>query len=244
MTGTRGPGEPPGAREPREPREPWGPRGRGLRVDAARNHERIVVAAGRAFEESGPEVTLAEVARRAGVGVATVYRRFRSRDQLVRAVFAHLLTTEIEPAVAVETDDPWRDLVGSLEATVGVLTGRRVILALARETDVVDVESVHRYVRSMDRLLGRAAAAGLVRPELQGRDLAAVVVMALATAHPGDPGGAGPRRYLALLVDGLRPAPSPLPPAPALSSPAPVLSSPAPASPPPAPRHRPGTDAR
>ncbi|GAA3041051.1 helix-turn-helix domain-containing protein [Streptosporangium longisporum] len=208
-------------------------RGRGLRSDAARNHERIVVAAGHAFEEAGPEVTLEEVARRAGVGVATVYRRFRSRDQLVRAVFAHLLTTEIEPAVAVETGDPWRDLVGSLEATVGVLAGRRVILALARETDAVDVESVHRYVRSMDRLLRRAAAAGLVRPELQGRDLAAVVVMALATAHPGDPEGAGPRRYLALLVDGLRPAPAPLPPAP------PRVPSSAPA-----PRRRPGADPR
>ena len=61
---------------------------RGLRLDAARNQERIVAAAAAAFAELGGDVTLDEVARRAGVGVATVYRRFRNRDQLVRAVVA------------------------------------------------------------------------------------------------------------------------------------------------------------
>ena len=184
---------------------------RGLRVDAARNYERIVVAAGQAFEEAGPAVTLEEVARRAGVGVATVYRRFRNRDQLVRAVVEHLITTEIEPATRMETDDPWHDLVIALEATVDALAGRQVMLALARETDVVDVGILHRYVRSLERLLRRAASARLVRAELEARDLAAVVVMALATVHPGDPLGADRRRYLTLLIDGLRPAPTPLP---------------------------------
>jgi AcrR family transcriptional regulator len=186
--------------------------GQGLRADAARNYERIVVAAGQAFEEVGPAVTLEEVARRAGVGVATVYRRFRNRDQLVRAVFEQLVTAEIEPATAVETDDPWRDLVGALESTVDVLARRQVVLALARETDAIDVESVRRFVHSMERPLRRAAAAGVVRPELDARDLAAVTVMALATVHPRDPRGADRRRYLALLIDGLRPAPTTLPP--------------------------------
>lgn len=189
------------------------PQGRPLRVDAARNYERIVAAAGRAFEEDGPAVSLEEVARRAGVGVATVYRRFRNRDQLVRAVFEYLVTTEIEPAIAAETDDPWHDLVGSLEATVEVLAARRVVLAPAQELDAIDVASLHGFVRPMERLLGRAARAGLVRPELQVRDLAAVVVMALATVHPEDPAGLDRRRYLALLADGLRPAPTVLPPA-------------------------------
>lgn len=187
------------------------PDGRGLRVDAARNYERIVVEAGRAFEEDGPAVSLEEVARRAGVGVATVYRRFRNRDQLVRAVFEHLITTEVVPAAAVETGDPWRDLVGALEATVDVLAGRRVVLSLARDADAIDVESLHGYVESMRRLLGRAAAAGVVRPELQVRDLAAVVVMVLATVHASDPAGDDRRRYLALLADGLRPASTVLP---------------------------------
>jgi AcrR family transcriptional regulator len=183
-----------------------------LRADAARNYEHIVVAADQAFEDAGPSVTLEEVARRAGVGVATVYRRFRNRDQLVRAVFEHILATEIEPTTTVETDDPWQDLVDSLHATVDALAGRQVILALARETHSVDVESIHRYVRSMSRLVRRAIDAGVVRPELEGRDLTAVVVMALATVRPEDPDGADRRRYLALLLDGLRPARTVLPP--------------------------------
>ncbi|MGA8116574.1 MAG: helix-turn-helix domain-containing protein [Actinocatenispora sp.] len=189
--------------------------GQGLRVDAARNYERIVDAAGRAFEEVGPSVTMDEVARRAGVGVATVYRRFRNRDELVRAVFRHVVTAEIEPATATDSDDPWQDLVSSLTATVEVLTRRQVVLALARETtDAIDVESLERYMRTMERMLRRAVAAGLVRPEVQARDMSAIVVMALATVHPRDPDGAGWRRYLALLVDGLRPAPTTLPPLP------------------------------
>lgn len=186
--------------------------GEGLRADAARNYERIVVAAGQAFEDVGPQATLEEIARRADVGVATLYRRFRNRDQLVRAVFGHLLTTEIEPSTTVHTDDPWKDLVSALEATIDVLARRRVILALARETHAFDVESIRRYVRSMERLLRRAIESKLVRPELEVRDLAAVIVMALAMVHSNDPGGLDRGRYLALLLDGLRPSPTTLPP--------------------------------
>jgi len=77
------------------PREDTGERG--LRLDAVRNQERIVAAAAAAFAELGAEATLDEVARRAGVGVATVYRRFGNRDQLLRAVVEHVLAVEVEP---------------------------------------------------------------------------------------------------------------------------------------------------
>jgi AcrR family transcriptional regulator len=190
---------------------------RGLRLDAARNQERIVAAAAAAFAEIGADVTLEEVARRAGVGVATVYRRFRNRDQLVRAVVAHVLTAEIEPVAAVETDDPWRDLAATLEASVAAVAVHRDVVALAHSAGAIDVDVVDRYLHRLDRLLGRARAAGLVRPELEPRDVAVAVVMVLATVHRsrdgGDDGKAGGdwRRYLALLLDGMRPAPVPLP---------------------------------
>ncbi|WP_345600216.1 TetR/AcrR family transcriptional regulator [Saccharopolyspora rosea] len=183
-----------------------------MRADAARNYERIVDAAVVAFEEAGPAVTLGEIARRADVSVATVYRRFRARDQLVRAVFDHVLSTEVEPALGVGTGDPWRDLVGALEATVAVLARRQVVLSLARESKAFDVDSVRQCLRTLEHLLRRAIDAGAVRPELEVRDLAAVLVMALATVHPGDPRCADPRRYLALLADGLRPSQATLPP--------------------------------
>jgi AcrR family transcriptional regulator len=193
---------------------------RGLRLDAARNQERIVAAAAAAFAELGGDVTLDEVARRAGVGVATVYRRFRNRDHLVRAVVAHVLAAEIEPIAAVETDDPWRDLAATLEASVAAVAAHRDVVALAHAAGGIDVDVVDRYLHRLDRLLTRARAAGLVRPELEPRDVAVAVVMVLATIRR-DVGGNGAvktdaasgdwRRYLALLLDGMRPAPVPLP---------------------------------
>jgi AcrR family transcriptional regulator len=193
---------------------------RGLRLDAARNQERIVAAAAAAFAELGGDVTFDEVARRAGVGVATVYRRFRNRDQLVRAVVAHVLAAEIEPVAAVETDDPWRDLAATLEASVAAVAAHRDVVALAHAAGGIDVDVVDRYLHRLDRLLSRARAAGLVRPELEPRDVAVAVVMVLATIRR-DVGGNGAvktdaasgdwRRYLALLLDGMRPAPVPLP---------------------------------
>ena len=185
--------------------------GRTLRVDAARNHERIAAAASEAFEELGPDASLEEIARRAGVGVATLYRRFGNRDTLVAAAFEHIMTSEIEPAISVETGDQWHDLVAALEASVEVLAGRRVLIGLAREAGAVKVEVVDRYLSSMDRLLRRVKDAGLVRPELEARDLAAIVIMSVSMIHPRDPEGADRRRYLALLVDGIRPSATRLP---------------------------------
>ncbi|GAB3418413.1 TetR/AcrR family transcriptional regulator [Flindersiella endophytica] len=183
-----------------------------MRADATRNAERIVGAAVLAFEEIGPEVTLEEIAQRANVGVATVYRRFRARDQLVRAVFEHVLAAELEPTTAVHTDDPWRDLTGALEAITEVLARRQVVISLAREFETFATESAQRFLRSLEPVLQRAVDAGVVRPELLPRDLIAVITMNLSTAHPGDPAGADRRRYLALLIDGLRTSPTTLPP--------------------------------
>jgi AcrR family transcriptional regulator len=183
-----------------------------LRADAARNHRRIVEAAAEAFESDGPDVPLEEIARRAGLGVATLYRRFRTREALVRAVVEELFAAEVEPTADIDTGDPWADLTGALSRALDVIAGRTVILTLARDAAAYDVDTVHRYGRALGRLLDRARDAGVVRPELTVRDLSAVLVMAMAVARHGDPGGADRRRYLALLTDGLRPGPSPLPP--------------------------------
>ena len=132
---------------------------------------------------SAADVTLEEVARRAGVGVATVYRRFRNRDQLVRAVVAHVLTAEIEPVAEIETDDPWRDLAATLEASVAAVAAHSEVVALAHAAGAIDVDVVDRYLHRLDRVLTRARAAGLVRPELEPRDLAVAVMMVLATVR-------------------------------------------------------------
>jgi AcrR family transcriptional regulator len=183
-----------------------------VRADASRNHERIVAAAVLAFEEVGPEVTLEEIAARAEVSAMTLYRRFRNRGQLARAVFDHVLANELEPVTAVHTDDPWQDLVGALEAVTEVLARRRAVIALAYEFEAFANDSTYRFLVAIEPLLRRAIDAGVVRPELQPRDLNAITFMNLATVHPGDPYGDDRRRYLALLLDGLRPSPITLPP--------------------------------
>ena len=114
-----------------------------------------------------------------------MYRRFRSRDQLVRAVVAHVLAAEIEPVADVETDDPWRDLAAIVEASVAAVAPHREVIALAHAAGGIDVDVVDRYLHRVDRVLSRARAAGLVRPELEPRDVAVAVVMVLATVHDG-----------------------------------------------------------
>ncbi|WP_431917979.1 TetR/AcrR family transcriptional regulator [Nonomuraea jabiensis] len=188
--------------------------GRGLRADAARNYERIVDAAAGAFEAIGPEATLEEIAERAQVSVMTLYRRFRNREQLLRAVFDRILATEVEPVTAVDTGDPWHDLVGALEATVEVLVRRPVIHSLALEFQAFSAEPGDRFLSSMEILLRRAVDAGVVRPELQARDVVAIIAMTMATVRLGEPAGAGHKRYFALLTEGLRPSSVTLPPLP------------------------------
>ncbi|MEV4112117.1 helix-turn-helix domain-containing protein [Nonomuraea sp. NPDC049695] len=189
-------------------------RERGLRADAARNYERIVGAAVATFEDIGPEATLEEIAERAEVSVMTLYRRFRNRDQLIRAVFDHVLATEIEPMTTVHTDDPWRDLVGALETAIEVLVRRRAIHSLALEFRAFAAETGQRFLGSLEPLLRRAIDANMVRQELELRDVVAVIIMTMATVHSEDLAGAGRRRYFALLAEGLRPSAITLPPLP------------------------------
>lgn len=181
------------------------------RRDAARNQERILAAAREAFDEAGAEASFEEIAHRAGVGVATVFRRFPSRANLVEAVFEQVLT-EAEPEVVAMTDDPWQDVVSSVRVSVEVLASHPALLRQVQEAGLIDISRLQNYVQAVDPLLRRAQEAGVIRTDLLARDLAAIIVMVLAVRHQGDPLRADGERYLALLLDGLAPGPTPLPP--------------------------------
>ncbi|ETK31376.1 TetR/AcrR family transcriptional regulator [Microbispora sp. ATCC PTA-5024] len=183
------------------------------RADARRNSDRIVRAAIEAFEDAGIAVPLEEIARRAGVGIATVYRRFGDRDGLVRTAFQTYFAEEVEPLAlaAPEERDPFRGLVRALTAAVDTLAAHRVLLAAAKESGALSVDIAERFMGPLGEVLAAAQRAGQVRGDLVVRDLAAIVVMALATARGGDPGRDDRRRYLALLLAGTRPSAEPLP---------------------------------
>jgi AcrR family transcriptional regulator len=191
---------------------------RPLRVDAQRNHERILAAAGDAFAEHGLEVSMEEIARRAGVGPATLYRRFPSKQELLRAILdARLL--ELEPAIAAAAagDDPWQGLLAGMRALLKAQARNVALvqtLAAAGELTALKRELGTRVLEPLGQLFARAQQAGVVRADLEPSELHMLIRMVSCTAAH-DPAERPPnwQRYLALLTDALRtPAPTKLPP--------------------------------
>ncbi|HEX4813371.1 MAG TPA: helix-turn-helix domain-containing protein [Nonomuraea sp.] len=183
------------------------------RADALRNADKIVRAAIAILRERGPEGSLDEIARHAGIGSATVYRRFGDRDGVIRAAFQTYFAEEVEPLVLAARDaaDAGSALAEALAAAVDTLADHHGLLKAARQSGAITVGIVERFMGPLAAVLARAQRDGQVRSDLSVRDLAAIVVMALATAHPGDPGHRDPRRYLALMLAGLRPSAGDLP---------------------------------
>src|SRR5437016_13100169 len=99
---------------------------RPLRRDAERNRERILKAAAQVFTERGLGVSLDEIARHAGVGVGTVYRRFGTKEELVQALFMDRIESVAALAEqAAEAPDPWSALVCFMEQFAEALAGNR-----------------------------------------------------------------------------------------------------------------------
>jgi AcrR family transcriptional regulator len=195
---------------------PPGPRP--LRADAARNAERIVRAARAAFAESGTDVALEEVARRAGVGVATLYRRFPSKDDLIRAIVERRYAEQVEPVLAdaLADPDPWHGLVATLDAALTMAAEDHATIKAARDPRRLVDAIMGRFFPDLATLVRRGQDAGRIRADLLPADLPPLLFMLISTLRLTEPGGAAWRRYLTLLLDGLRPeSASPLPHDPA-----------------------------
>ncbi|MCD0450794.1 TetR/AcrR family transcriptional regulator [Actinocorallia sp. API 0066] len=182
---------------------------RPLRRDAERNRQRVLDAAQRAFAERGVETTLEEVARAAGVGIGTVYRRFPSRDALVEAVFERQLGCLVRLSdEALAEPDPWTGLTGFLHTiAVDHLTDRGL-----REITLAPTSGEDRLSRVFaalvppaERLLDRARTAGVVRPDVEIGDLVlAMLAVADVAEHTRHAPGRPWLRYHALVLEGLR----------------------------------------
>jgi AcrR family transcriptional regulator len=184
---------------------------RPLRKDAERNRQRILKAAAEVFTEQGLEATLDDVARHAGVGVATVYRRFPDKAALADALFEERIDALAALAAeAREASDPWEGLTSFMLAAAEMLTtdkGLRQILMFACHGHQRVGYARDRMRPAIGKLVERAQAAGQVRPDLGATDIPVLEFMLGATAeYARDVRPDIWRRYLTLLLDALRPA--------------------------------------
>ena len=185
------------------------------RADAARNRERILEVANEAFREGGLEVSVAEIARRAGVGSGTLFRNFPTKTDLIHAIVEMHMNQwldEIERSLAAEDVGPGFDAFferavlfnyldrGMLEAIKGGM--------LNEDADLNACKC--EALESTNRLIERAQAAGVLRKDLDADDVYALAAGVAESAHAAvREGRAEPedayRRYMAIVLAGLRP---------------------------------------
>ncbi|WP_105968672.1 TetR/AcrR family transcriptional regulator [Streptomyces geranii] len=192
-----------------------------LRSDAERNRERIIAAARGVFARDGLGASMASVAREAGVGIATIFRRFPTKEELVAAVFADRMDSYADAvAVALADADPWHGFVGYIETACAMQAadqGFADVLTTTFPTAKAMEKRREEAYEGMVRLIGRAKAAGGLREDFDPSDL---VLLHMANAGVvnacGDAAPDAWRRVVALFVQSFAaPARATLPASPA-----------------------------
>jgi|SRR5947209_15129516 len=179
---------------------PTGPK----RADARRNRERVLVAAREAFATGGESTALEEIARRAGVGIGTLYRHFPTRQALLEALYVKEVEEVCRSAGQPGDVDPWHAFNGWCERLISYLATKR---ALAGELlNYLDADApLFKECRSGlytagEPLLKRAQDAGVVRPDVEFSHVMQMVVG--ISKIPSDP--AQIEHILRIALDGLR----------------------------------------
>jgi AcrR family transcriptional regulator len=175
------------------------------RADAERNRDKILAAARTAFADPEAEASMAEISRRAGVGMATLYRNFPGRQELLEALYTDEVDAICRAAETVDGQTPGAALAAWLNRFSAFSTSKRHIAAeLLKETDHGNPLFKNNRARVMTAgrpLLAAAQHAGEVRDDLTLEQILDMIV-AIATIH-GDSGYTGP--ILQAALDGLRP---------------------------------------
>jgi AcrR family transcriptional regulator len=175
------------------------------RADARRNYEKVLAAAREAFAEGGEATSLEEIARRAGVGIGTLYRHFPSRQALLEALYVNEVEELSRSARQLDEADPWEALNDWFGGLIGYLATKR---ALAAElTNYLDPDApVFQACRASlfsagEPLLRRAQEAGMVRSDVDFSDVLHMVA-GISKNPVSDPKQM--ERILRVALDGLR----------------------------------------
>jgi AcrR family transcriptional regulator len=178
---------------------------RPARADARRNYDRLLAAAADLFAERGAGASLEEIARRADVGIGTLYRHFPTRQALLEAVYVDEVEEMARAAADLAGLEPWEALRTWLRRYVGYAATKRALaeemLASMDREDEVFVACRTALTAAGDALLRRAQEAGEVRPDATFADVGRMVggIAAIPSAEPGQV-----ERILDLALDGLR----------------------------------------
>jgi AcrR family transcriptional regulator len=176
------------------------------RADAERNRDKILAAARTAFAEPDAEVSMAEISRRAGVGMATLYRNFPGRQELLEALYTDEVNAVRKAAETIDGETPGATLVAWLHRFFAFTTSKRHIASeLLKQTDRCDPlfeNNRTRVIATCRPLLAAAQRAHEVRDDLSLEQILDMIV-AIATIH----GGTGyTEPILQTALDGLRPS--------------------------------------
>ncbi|MFD6290915.1 TetR/AcrR family transcriptional regulator [Streptomyces sp. NPDC060205] len=180
----------------------------GARADMVRNRRLLLTAAAEAFAEGGVDVSMGEIAQRAGVAKGTVFRHFPSKDDLLAAITLQLVDQLTVTAEALRTaDDPVKALRAFMTSGVEVLAADRAFCEVIGRPSMQHAEvrgGIDRLCAVVEVLTGRAKAQGAIRADVTGTDIVLLLGGIHQTAFPlleQDPQAW--RRYLALAFDGL-----------------------------------------
>jgi AcrR family transcriptional regulator len=182
-----------------------------LRADAARNRERIIAAAAAVFAERGLEAATAEIAQRAGVGEATLFRRFPTKDDLIDAIIETRMGEVVALADAAADDpDPGAALERFMQDLVKQFSRDKGFFEAAGERCMHDPRFLslrRRALEAVGRLLRRAQDAGAVRRDLSPSDISFLAGSAMYAMEVSKPGVREDlwKRYLRVILDGMRP---------------------------------------
>jgi AcrR family transcriptional regulator len=176
-----------------------------LRADAARNVARIVDAAQVVFSTSGRAASMDDVAAAAGVGIATVYRRFPTKQDLLRTVLERRWDEVIDAALvrAEEEAEPREALRLALEGAVLFMTSDHVMMSAASDLGLMTMDLARQFCDPVAEILRRGQGDGTFRTDLVQDDIPRLVLMLFGTLPSFAPGSDGWRRYLDLMLDSL-----------------------------------------
>ncbi|MGQ4487631.1 TetR/AcrR family transcriptional regulator [Streptomyces sp. SAS_281] len=186
---------------------------RPMRADARRNYGRLLAEARTAFAEHGTDASLEDVARRAGVGIGTLYRHFPTRHALMSAVFQEAVTALITRSRELAgSDRPCAALVewlGAIVTHAGEYRGlAQALMSTCRDESSALARCNTPLREAGSNLLTRAQSSGAVRPDVSIDDLMQLTnAIALAAEQSSDDPGLA-NRLLALTLRGLHPGPS------------------------------------